>query len=235
MQVFLELSGHPKANVRRVMLSRTTVVGRSRECGLQIASASVSRKHCELHVSDEGVSVTDLGSSNGTFVEAERLPAGERRHLPSGSRLNVGGVRFVITYTAKPSESLPEPAGQPASAAAVAAAAPTAASVLDELDDEPILDEGDFVFDLPIAQTVPAGKSASVDNVAELSADDEPDLSAMFADEPVTADASATESGEVLAEDEPILASDEDDAFAFLTGDEPAVEKRREDSRLGAS
>lgn len=227
MQVFLELSGHPKANVRRVVLSRTTVVGRSRGCGLQIASASVSRKHCELRISDDDVSVTDLGSSNGTFIDAERLPAGERRRLPPGSRLNVGGVRFVVTYAGQPGGPSPEPSARPAGTAAAAEPSPVAS----EPGDEPILDEGDFVFDLPIAQTVSAGKPA-----AEFSPDDEPDLAAMFADdESAPPQAASAESDEIAAGDEPILASDEDDAFAFLTEDDPAVETRREDSRLGAS
>ncbi|HEX6983954.1 MAG TPA: FHA domain-containing protein, partial [Planctomycetaceae bacterium] len=98
MQVSLELSGHPKANVQKVILSDTTLVGRSRSCGLQIASAAVSRKHCEIRLNGESVSVIDLGSSNGTFVDAERLPAGEERALRPGCRLNIGGVRFLVRY-----------------------------------------------------------------------------------------------------------------------------------------
>lgn len=98
MQVSLELSGHPKANVQQVVLHDSTIVGRSRECGLQIASGTVSRKHCEIRIKGSSVSVLDLGSSNGTFIDAERLPAGEERVLPSGCRLNVGGVRFVVLY-----------------------------------------------------------------------------------------------------------------------------------------
>jgi len=240
MQVFLALSGHPKANVRQVILGRTTVIGRSRNCGLQIASASISRKHCELRISDDAVSVVDLGSSNGTFVGSERLPAGEEHPLPPGSLLNVGGVRFLVNYAPAAAQAATDvaPAAAPSAPAAVEPAA---------VEEEPILEDDVFVLDEPIATRpataepvtpapAAAAEAAPVDQTAEaFTIDDEPDLAAMFADEPAPTRATTSEPEAELAADEPILASDEDDAFAFLTEDDPApVESRREDSRLGA-
>ena len=115
MEVILELSGHPKANVKKVLITDTVVVGRSQNCGLQIASPAVSRRHCEIRVGENTVSVVDLGSSNGTFINALRLPAGEATPLPPGARLNVGGVRFIVQYVAAEAPSA-EPSALPLAA-----------------------------------------------------------------------------------------------------------------------
>ncbi len=253
MQVFLELSGHPKANVQRVVLSRTTVVGRSAECGLQIASASVSRKHCELRVGKSNVSVVDLGSSNGTFVDAEKLPPNEERRLPRGAMLNVGGVRFQVTFGEIPAEApqVAAPAApvtvEPVSLVASPAetVAPDDRIILDA-DASPILD-GDFLlFDepehrpspSPSGDLVPVESSEVEDRPTsdEFLLDDEHDLTAMFSDEPVAATAPSIETIDPVdaADDEPILDRDEDDAFAFLMDDDPAPVKSQSDSRLGS-
>ena len=98
MQIYLELSGHPKANIQRVALKGDTVIGRSKKCGLQIVSPSVSRSHCKIQLSEKRVTVTDLGSANGTFLNAGKLNAGEEYSLFEGARLNVGGIRFLVSF-----------------------------------------------------------------------------------------------------------------------------------------
>lgn len=255
MQVFLELSGHPKANVQRVVLARTTVIGRSKECGLQIASGSVSRKHCEVRIGGGGVSVVDLGSSNGTFVDNERLPAGESRPLASGARLNVGGVRFAVTFAGPVPATAPE-AARPDARRSTPAPLPTESPIL---DDEPLVDEDVILLEEPILPQDPAPVAAAphAGKTETISvADDDLDFDALFADEPVSAPAKPpapakpsaparpTVPANVVAddapivvdeEDEPILGSDEDDAFAFLTDDAPSGrESPPEDSKLGA-
>lgn len=97
MKVRLEVT-HSKANVKRVVLTRNTVIGRAPECNLRIAAGQISRKHCEILVGDAGVRVRDLGSSNGTFVGDERIEPYEDVPVPPGSALSVGGVRFVVRY-----------------------------------------------------------------------------------------------------------------------------------------
>ncbi|HEY0981154.1 FHA domain-containing protein, partial [Schlesneria sp.] len=53
---------------RLVLPSKQMVVGRDDDCDLRIGSALVSRKHCVLKNTPEGILVTDLGSQNGTLV-----------------------------------------------------------------------------------------------------------------------------------------------------------------------
>ena len=50
------------------------VIGRQTDCQIRIPSANVSRHHCEVSASDDGhITVRDLGSSNGTFVNKQKV------------------------------------------------------------------------------------------------------------------------------------------------------------------
>lgn len=97
MKVRLEVA-HSKANVKRVVLTRDAVIGRSPDCNLRIAAGQVSRKHCTMLVSDRGVFIRDNGSSNGTFLGERRLEPNVDVPVPPGAQLNIGGVRFLVRY-----------------------------------------------------------------------------------------------------------------------------------------
>ena len=79
---------------RRIPLSRpVTVVGRAGDVDVPLDDAGVSRRHAEIHVGDAGARVVDLGSTNGTFVDGERVTSGELR---DGSTITVGRSRLVF-------------------------------------------------------------------------------------------------------------------------------------------
>jgi len=69
---------------------RQFLIGRGEGCQLRPASERISRKHCAIIVTEGRVIVRDLGSTNGTSVNNERL-SGDRE-LKNGDKLNVGGV-----------------------------------------------------------------------------------------------------------------------------------------------
>src|SRR4051794_22898551 len=54
------------------------VIGRAPEAAVRVRSASVSRSHARVHSRDGEVSVSDLGSHNGTYVNGERILAPRR-------------------------------------------------------------------------------------------------------------------------------------------------------------
>jgi FHA domain len=66
----------PDGQVREYPLEVASVtVGRADGNGVVIDHVSVSRRHAQLQLSDQGLSVEDLGSANGSFVGSQRLAA----------------------------------------------------------------------------------------------------------------------------------------------------------------
>jgi len=70
------------------------VIGRDAECHLRLASTDVSRKHCELLLDREQITVRDLGSRNGTFIDGFLIS--ETASLKPGSVLRVGNMEFAL-------------------------------------------------------------------------------------------------------------------------------------------
>ena len=97
MRVRLEVS-HNKANVPQVVLRSDTLIGRSPDCNLRILSTEVSRRHCQIIVTDDAVLVRDLGSSNGTFIDGIQLEPETDVAVPPGSQLSVAGVKFIVHF-----------------------------------------------------------------------------------------------------------------------------------------
>jgi transcriptional regulator with PAS, ATPase and Fis domain len=77
--------------------ARSATIGRSRECEVRIDDASVSRKHAVLHVSGDAVTVEDLGSANGTKVDGTPVVPGTTLRVRSGSLVEVGSVRVLVS------------------------------------------------------------------------------------------------------------------------------------------
>lgn len=73
---------------------RSIVIGRSKECYMVISDTAVSRRHARLHVDGTSVAVEDLGSSNGTFVNAARIQG--KHPLSDGDRLQIGPADLVL-------------------------------------------------------------------------------------------------------------------------------------------
>ena len=82
----------------------TTVIGRGEDCGLRVPLQSVSRAHCELSVSGDTLSVKDLASSNGTYVNNTRI---NESPVSAGDRLVVGPVIFTVQVDGEPEDIAP--------------------------------------------------------------------------------------------------------------------------------
>ncbi len=76
------------------------VVGRSHGNTVRIPSAEVSRQHCRLFLNDGLVTIEDLGSVNGTFLNGQRVNQSEI--VRPGDSVEVGPVRFVVEYELTP-------------------------------------------------------------------------------------------------------------------------------------
>jgi pSer/pThr/pTyr-binding forkhead associated (FHA) protein len=91
---WLEHDG-PSIELRRGQL----VIGRSSGCHIVIEDNMVSRRHAELRVTDDAVTVHDLGSVNGIYVNGERVR--DQLRLKDGDRLQVGQRELTLKSLAK--------------------------------------------------------------------------------------------------------------------------------------
>ncbi|HEX3528785.1 MAG TPA: adenylate/guanylate cyclase domain-containing protein [Thermoanaerobaculia bacterium] len=73
---------------------RAFLVGRAMACDLLISDPTVSRQHAELESSSAGVVVHDLQSTNGTYVNGQRVA--REALAPPGSHISFGKVDFAV-------------------------------------------------------------------------------------------------------------------------------------------
>ena len=71
-----------------------TVIGRSRDCDIQIADPNVSRRHAEVRRDGEAYVLVDLDSTNGVEVGGKRV---KRLELSDGSRFTIGSTEVVFS------------------------------------------------------------------------------------------------------------------------------------------
>src|SRR5689334_22156902 len=100
-----------------------TVIGRREDCDLRIPLGDVSRKHCRIVRDGDMLKLEDLGSSNGTFLNAHRV---QEALLSPGDSIQVGPVVFVLQVDGEPADDELSP---------VTMAAIAGAAVDDEDDD----------------------------------------------------------------------------------------------------
>jgi pSer/pThr/pTyr-binding forkhead associated (FHA) protein len=61
-----------------------------------IDDPEISRKHCALVINGQSATLTDLGTTNGTLVEGQRIATHELHHL-SEFRIGASTVMFMVT------------------------------------------------------------------------------------------------------------------------------------------
>jgi pSer/pThr/pTyr-binding forkhead associated (FHA) protein len=69
------------------------VLGRGSESDIVLDDSGVSRRHLEVRVTPQGVIATDLGSTNGSFVEGHRITAAT---LVDGNTITMGRSRIMF-------------------------------------------------------------------------------------------------------------------------------------------
>jgi sigma-B regulation protein RsbU (phosphoserine phosphatase) len=79
---------------RQVRLKPRTVIGRAEDCDIYFPDDRLSRHHAEIELRPEGCFLVDLDSTNGTYLNGERVEA--ERRLARGDRITAGDATLVF-------------------------------------------------------------------------------------------------------------------------------------------
>ncbi|MDY2941059.1 MAG: DUF3662 and FHA domain-containing protein [Varibaculum sp.] len=91
---------HPIIDIegRRWMLTEpVTVIGRGSGSDIIVNDTGISRRHLELRITPTGIIATDLGSTNGTYVEGHRVDAAT---LLDGNEITIGRTHILFWTSA---------------------------------------------------------------------------------------------------------------------------------------
>jgi pSer/pThr/pTyr-binding forkhead associated (FHA) protein len=88
------------------------LIGRDPQCHLRPASPMISKRHCALIVRDNKAFIRDFGSTNGTYLNDQRVEG--EQELKEGDQLKVGPIHFAVRLDASsPTPKTPAPANKP--------------------------------------------------------------------------------------------------------------------------
>lgn len=83
----------PRAGLTYVLGDGATLAGRSDDVDIFLGDVTVSRHHARFNVDDSGLTVEDLRSTNGTYVNAERQ---DHAQLQPGDEVIIGKFHLVV-------------------------------------------------------------------------------------------------------------------------------------------
>ena len=130
-------------------VSDSLSIGRGSDNDVVLGSKQVSRNHAVLSVLDGQLYVKDLDSSNGTFINEQRIAGNESSHLKANDTLGFASFSFQVQASAAPvtTEELVADAHENADTAALtetpASEPVTEKQVVEEsvLEEEPIIEQ----------------------------------------------------------------------------------------------
>lgn len=107
MQVKLKVIGGKNDSREITIAVPEFIIGRGDEAHLKPGSDLISRTHCSLKVENGSVTIADLGSRNGTYVNGVKLEGPHQAR--SGDTLRVGRLQFeVMIDHARPGNKKPK-------------------------------------------------------------------------------------------------------------------------------
>jgi pSer/pThr/pTyr-binding forkhead associated (FHA) protein len=83
----------PRAGLTYVLGTGATVAGRADDVEIFLGDVTVSRHHARFDVDDGGLTVADLGSTNGTYVNMQRRDSAP---LEPGDEVIIGKFHLIV-------------------------------------------------------------------------------------------------------------------------------------------
>lgn len=88
------------ANIGKIFFihKKITVIGRAEDVDVRIDELHVSKRHAQLISEKDKVSILDLKSTNGTFVNLEPVSDTEERVLIDGDKILIGNINMKFLF-----------------------------------------------------------------------------------------------------------------------------------------
>ena len=97
MNVKLVVASGKSAGKSIAVKGNKLLIGRAEECDVRPLSEEVSRRHCAIHIGPSGVTVEDLKSRNGTFLNGEKISTATK--VADGDIIRVGALELKASIT----------------------------------------------------------------------------------------------------------------------------------------
>ncbi|MCI0678009.1 MAG: FHA domain-containing protein [Actinobacteria bacterium] len=91
----LVVSRGPSTGVTYLLKEGNTTVGRHPESDIFLNDVTVSRQHCRLVAGPDSLLLEDSGSTNGTYVNDERV---DETQLEAGDEVLIGRFHFLVAH-----------------------------------------------------------------------------------------------------------------------------------------
>lgn len=160
---------------RTFTVTGSATIGRGADCDIVLAERDISRRHARVDVTPEGIRLTDLGSTSGTWIGDDDV---QSTLVPADGRFRLGGrVTIECTSSADSPAAAPEP--EPADdstrfiapevvAAAVATPTPAPAAAPDPPSAAAVAPAAPHAPSAPPARPTPSAPAAARGQTARL-------------------------------------------------------------------
>ena len=103
------ISGPSAGRFFDIEAGKSLLVGRGDQSEARVADPSVSRVHFQIGYDGEVITLTDQGSSSGTFLDGKQV---QNAVIPGGSVVQAGDTRFRVEDLSRPTETTHAPTGR---------------------------------------------------------------------------------------------------------------------------
>lgn len=86
------VAGEPAREI--VIVGDEFLIGRGADCDLRLRDLNISRHHCLIRIRPDEITLSDLGSSNGTYVNGTRVVS--QVALKSGDEITVADFHYYL-------------------------------------------------------------------------------------------------------------------------------------------
>jgi pSer/pThr/pTyr-binding forkhead associated (FHA) protein len=132
------ISGKYQGGEFPVKMNRQIIIGRSSELDMVLVEDMVSRKHAKITASAGKIHIEDLGSTNGTFVNGEKIAKQSR--LKEGDRILIGTSILKLVSSTAMANDVDEKSVKEKLEQAAAQAARRPSSMTGKIDEVPLPD-----------------------------------------------------------------------------------------------